>query len=53
MVDFFDEKREVLDTHLEWSISEKDHQELHFLDVVGQDLKKNGPDSLYFLEILS
>lgn len=51
-IDFFDEKRGELDTHLEWSIAKKDREELLFLGKVDQDIKKNGPDSIYMKKIL-
>ena len=52
LLDFFDEKRGELDTHLEWSIAKKDREELLFLGKVDQDIKKNGPDSIYMKKIL-
>jgi len=52
LIDFFDEKRDELDTHLEWSPSERDGKELLFLEHVEQDLRERGPDSLYIKRIL-
>jgi len=52
LLDFFDEKRGELDTHLEWSTAKKDRDELKFLDQVGQDIRKHGPDSIYMKKIL-
>ena len=52
LIDFFDEKRDELDTHLEWSTSERDGEELLFLEHVEQDLRERGPDSLYIKRIL-
>jgi len=50
---FFNEKREILESaHQSWEIEKMDNEELNFLDLVCQDLKR-GPDSLYLREILS
>lgn len=37
-MDFFEEKRDALDTHLEWSPAERDRRELQFLNEVENDL---------------
>lgn len=52
LLDFFDEKRDELDTHLEWSTAKKDREELQFVDQVGQDIRKHGPYSIYMKKIL-
>src|SRR5262249_7452177 len=53
LIDFFDEKRDELDTQLEWSTAEKDSIELQFLNTVGKDLRERGPNSAYLKTILS
>lgn len=51
--DFFDEKRDELDNTLAWSTpTEKDREELKFVDTVGQDFRKRGRDSPYINKIL-
>lgn len=52
LLDFFDEKRDELDTHKEWSPAERDRRELLFLDRVSQDLRERGPDSIYMKQLL-
>lgn len=51
LIDFFDEKRDELDTHLEWSPAERDRRELLFLGRVEQDFRERGGDSIYIKEI--
>lgn len=51
-IDFFREKRDELDTHLEWSPAERDRREIVFLDSISQDLRGQGPYSLYMKKIL-
>ena len=51
-LDFFDEKRDELDAHPEWSTKERDTREIKFLTQVEQDLKKRGADSIYMKQIL-
>lgn len=51
-IDFFNEKRGELDTHLEWSSTERDRKELQFLDRVRQDIRKHGSYSIYMGQIL-
>ena len=50
--DFFDEKRDELDTHPEWSPAEKDGREIVFLNQVKEDLLRRGPDSVYMRKLL-
>ena len=52
LLDFFDEKRDELDTHLEWNIAKRDGEEILFLDTVGKDLRNRGPSSPYMKKIL-
>lgn len=47
LIDFFDEKRDELDTHTEWDTAERDRQELKLLDELEKDFRERGPDSLY------
>jgi hypothetical protein len=51
-IDFFDEKRNELDTHPEWSPAERDRRELLLLDRVRADMRERGPDSIYVRQIL-
>ena len=51
-LDFFNQKRAELDTHLEWSLAERDSRELLFLERVGQDLRSRGPNSQYISKML-
>jgi hypothetical protein len=51
LIDFFDESRDELDTHLEWSSSERDRREIEFLARVEHNLKEDGPSSLYIKKI--
>lgn len=51
-LDFFDEKRDELDTHIEWSPAERDRRELQFLDRVRKDIRERGPDSIYMRKAL-
>lgn len=51
-LDFFNEKRDELDTHLEWSPAERDRQEVKLLERVGQDLRERGPYSPYMKKML-
>lgn len=51
-VDFLDEKRDELDTHIEWSPAERDRRELQFLDRVRKDIRERGPDSIYMRKAL-
>jgi hypothetical protein len=54
LVDFFDENRAKLETtHPQCNTAEKDRMELLFLDKVGQDIRKHGPDSFYMRQIFS
>lgn len=46
-VDFFDERRNELNTHGDLSPKQKDLTELKFLDQVAHDLRKCGPNSIY------
>lgn len=52
LMDFFEEKRDALDTHLEWSPAERDRRELQFLNEVENDLISRGPHSIYMNRIL-
>ena len=51
-LDFCDEKRKELDSHLEWNVEGKDRIELQLLERMEQDIKQRGPDSIYLKEIL-
>lgn len=50
-MDFFDENRAELDTHGEWSETERDRREIQFLSQVSSDLKRRGPASIYMKDI--
>ncbi|KAK3220935.1 hypothetical protein Dsin_014905 [Dipteronia sinensis] len=52
LMDFFEEKRDELDTHPEWSPAERDRRELQFLNEVERDLISRGPRSIYMNRIL-
>ncbi|KAH7511594.1 hypothetical protein FEM48_ZijujMtG0001300 (mitochondrion) [Ziziphus jujuba var. spinosa] len=53
LMDFFEEKRNELDTHLvEWSSVERDRREIQFLNEVENDLRSRGPHSIYMNRIL-
>lgn len=52
LIDFFDEKRDELDTNPAWSTAEKHREELQFLGRVGQDFRERGRDSPYIKIIL-
>ena len=41
-IDFFDQNRNELDTHLEWSPEQSDRMELQFIDRVEQDIRERG-----------
>ena len=51
-IDFFDAKRDELETHPEWSPAERDQRELQFLDRVATDIRTRGQNSSYMKEIL-
>lgn len=51
-IDFFDERRDELNTHGDWSPKQKDLKELQFLDLVAHDLREFGPNSIYITRSL-
>lgn len=51
-IDFFDERRDELNTHGDWSPKQTDLQELKFLDLVAHDLRELGPNSNYITRSL-
>lgn len=52
LLDFFDERRDELDTHAGWSTRERDIKEIEFLSQVYEDLKRRGPASIYIKKII-
>uniref|UniRef100_A0A494G8S7 Uncharacterized protein n=1 Tax=Solanum lycopersicum TaxID=4081 RepID=A0A494G8S7_SOLLC len=51
-MDFFSEKREVLDKNPEWGPVEKDIKEIEFVEQVKLDLAARGHESPYIKQIL-
>lgn len=46
-------KRDELDkTHREWSLEQRDREEIEFLARVERDIRERGPYSNYMIEIL-
>lgn len=52
LIDFFNEKRDELDTNRKLSLPERDQSELLFLEGVRQDIREHGPSSIYMGQIL-